>query len=73
MVERARWLVMAPRVGGRDAGFAAEHRDDPLVDVYLGHGAGPVGEQEVDLVGGLAIQHRRLPGPDGLPGLDRLP
>jgi hypothetical protein len=63
---------VAADVGGGHAGLAAQHRDDGLVDVVLGDAAGTVGEQEVHVLAGLAVQHGRLAGPHGLPCLDRL-
>ena len=54
---------VAAHVGGRDAGLAAERRDDRVVDVVLGDGLGADGEQQVDMLAGLAVQHRWLGGP----------
>ena len=59
-------------VSGGDSGLRAEHRDDGVVDVLLGDAAGPEREQEVGLLGGLAVEHLRLGRADLLPGLDGL-
>jgi hypothetical protein len=62
----------AAHVGGGDAGFAAEHRDDGVVDVGAGHAAGTGGEEQVDAFVGAPVGERRLSGADGLPGVDGL-
>ena len=63
---------VAADVGGRDPGFGAERRDDRAVDVGLGDRVRADGEQQVDVLAGLAVQPRGLGGPQGLPGLDGL-
>jgi len=42
-------------VGGRDCGLAAERGDDRGVDVGLGQAFRAMREQEVDVLGGLAV------------------
>lgn len=59
-------------VGGRDAGLAAEHGDDRVVDVGRGYSPGPEAEQQVHLLGGPGVDERGLGWPDGLPGVDGL-
>src|SRR5439155_15458914 len=54
----------AAHVGGRTGGFAAEHRDDRVVDVGGGHAAGAGGEQQVDAFAGAPVGERRLGGSD---------
>ncbi|MFJ7411039.1 hypothetical protein ACIQWZ_09520 [Streptomyces sp. NPDC098077] len=63
---------VAADAGGGDAGFAAEHRDDRVVDVVGGDAAGPDGEQQVDALAGAAVGELRLAGTNGLPGVDGL-
>jgi hypothetical protein len=63
---------VAADIGAGDAGLAAEHRDDRLVDAVLCDPAGAVGEQEVGVLVCLAVEHRRLSGSDGLPCFDGL-
>src|SRR5260370_28545980 len=75
MVERARWPVagdVAAEGGGRDPGFGAQRRDDRAVDVSLADRVRAYGEQQVDVLAGLAVQPRGLGGPQGLPGFDGL-
>ena len=59
-------------VAGRDAGLAAEHGDDRVVDVGRGYSPGQEAEQQVHLLGGPAVDERGLGWPDGLPGVDGL-
>ena len=54
---------VAADVGGRDAGFGAERRDDRAVDVGLGDRVRADGEEQVDVLAGLAVQPRGLGGP----------
>ena len=73
MVERARWLVMLPRTSavGTPA-LRAQRRDDRVVDVVLGDRLSADGEQQVDLLAGLAVEHGGWVGRTRLPGLDGL-
>ncbi|WP_435271422.1 hypothetical protein [Streptomyces sp. 1222.5] len=64
---------VAANVGGGNAGFPAEHRDDRPVDVVLGGPAGAKGEHEVRALVRLRVEDGGLVGADRLPGLDRLP
>ena len=59
-------------VGGGNAGLAAEHRDDRVIDVGGGDLPGPEGEQQVDELAGAAVGELRLGGADGLPGVEGL-
>jgi hypothetical protein len=59
-------------VRGGNAGLAAEHRDDRLVDVGGGDFPCPEGEQQVDLLAGAAVGELRLGTADGLPGVECL-
>ena len=63
---------VAADVGSRDAGLAAQRRDDPVVDVALVDPADADGEQEVHPLAGLAVQQLGLRRPHGLPCLDGL-
>ena len=53
---------VAAHVGGRDAGFGAERRDDRVVDVVPGDRLGADGEQHVDVLAGLAVERRGWAG-----------
>ena len=61
---------VAADVGGGDAGFGAERRDDGAVDVSPGDRVGADGEQQVGLLSGLAVGAGRLGGPQRLLCLD---
>lgn len=63
---------VAADVGGRDPGLSAERRDDRAVDVVFRDRVRADGEQQVDILAGLAVQPRRLGRPQGLPGFDGL-
>jgi hypothetical protein len=63
---------VASDVGGWDAGLAAKHRNDGVVDVVGGEPAGSDGEQQVDPLAGAPVQQSRLGWPGGLPGVEGL-
>ena len=63
---------VAANVGGRDTCFGAQRRDDRAVDVVLRDGVTADGEQDVDVLAGLAVQRLGLRGPDLGPRLEGL-
>ena len=63
---------VAADVGGRDAGLAAQRGDDRAVDVVLRDRLRAHGEQQVDLLAGLAVKPGGLRGAHRLPGVDGL-
>ena len=64
---------VAADIGGRHAGLGAQRRDDRAVDVGLADRVRADGEQQVDVLAGLAVQPRGLGGPQGPPRFDGLP
>ena len=64
---------VAADVSGRHARLGAECRDDANVQVLSADSLRPVGKQQVDPFGGLAVAYGGLRWPDGLPGGDGVP
>jgi hypothetical protein len=55
---------VAADIGGGDAGLAAKCQDDRAVELGVGDSAGSRGEEQVDVLAGLAVQHAGLLRPE---------
>src|SRR5436190_23354905 len=63
-------FIGAADIRGRDAGLDAECGDDALVQVLPADALGSVGEQQMHVLAGLAVQHGGLGWSDRLPRRD---